>query len=85
VTSGGDTIVVGKQKYATSSETYALSTSLLVSPGAELELDLPKTTASSSPATDDVWWGIEIPAGQNFGTYSGTTTFEAKKNEVGAW
>jgi len=85
MTSGGDTIVVGKQKYATSSETYALSTSLLVSPGAELELDLPKTTASSSPATDDVWWGIEIPAGQSFGTYSGTTTFEAKKNEVGAW
>ncbi len=83
--SGGDSIAVGKQKYATSSIAYALSTSLLVSPGAELELNLPKTIASSSPATDDVWWGIEIPAEQVYGTYSGTTTFEAKKNEIGAW
>ncbi len=83
--SGVNNIAVGNQKYASSSVAYASGASLLVSPGSELELDLPKTTTSSSPETTDIWWGIEIPSPQVVGTYTGTTTFESKVNEVSSW
>ena len=86
---GANNIAVGQQKYATSQVAYdsASATSTTYSPGEELELNLPKTTFTSSPQTTDIWWGIEIPASPAppLGTYTGTTTFEAKKNEATQW
>lgn len=89
MTSGGDTIVVGQQKYALSSSTaYSSGITLLVDPGAEAEINCCKTFSSASKATDDVWWGIEIPNPQAAGSYSGTNTFIGVKNEwsgAGDW
>jgi hypothetical protein len=77
------TMAVGKQKYALSSSTaYSSATSLLVDPGAEAELNCPKTTDSSNKQTKDIWWGIEIPNPQASGSYTGSNTFIGKTNET---
>ena len=77
------TMVVGKQKYALSASTaYSSGISLLVDPGAEAELNCPKTTDSSNKQTKNIWWGIEIPNPQAAGSYTGQNTFIGKPNET---
>jgi hypothetical protein len=77
------TIAVGKQKYALSTSTaYSSGTALLVDPGAEAELNCPKTTDSANKQTKDIWWGIEIPNPQAVGSYSGQNTFIGVKSET---
>jgi hypothetical protein len=77
------TMVVGKQKYALSASTaYSSGISLLVDPGAEAELNCPKTIDSSNKQTKNIWWGIEIPNPQAAGSYTGQNTFIGKPNET---
>ncbi|HXK32288.1 MAG TPA: hypothetical protein VJ378_02370, partial [Candidatus Paceibacterota bacterium] len=89
MTSGGNTINVGKQEYALSTSiNYGNGTDLLVSPGAEAELNCCKSFSSGSKATKNTWWGIEIPSPQTSGVYSGVNTFLGVKNEwsgAGDW
>ncbi|MDD5164295.1 MAG: DUF2341 domain-containing protein [Patescibacteria group bacterium] len=81
MTSGGNNIAVGKQKYALATSTaYASGTSLLVDPGATAQLNCCKTFSSGSKATKDIWWGLEVPSPQAVGTYTGSITFSAAKN-----
>jgi len=84
-TGGGGTIVVGAQKYAATAVTYGTATALLVTPGAEHELDCQKNTGTADPKTKDVYWGLQIPDETPTGGYTGTNTFTGKMTEVGEW
>lgn len=78
MTSGGNSISVGNQLYATSTFTYSsctVCTALTTSPSA-YEIDLAKPT-STTPVTDSVFWGLSVPSGSRAGTYGGTNTFDA--------
>jgi len=78
---GVHSIGVGQQRYATSGTAYS---SGVVLSGTEesINLNLSKTVTSTSPSTDDVWWGIEIPVPQSIGSYQGANTFVGKKNAI---
>lgn len=85
MTSGGNNIAVGQQRYATASSTaYASGAALTVS-ATEIELNVQKTTSVGAPATKNIWWGLSIPLGTIAGTYSGTNTLTALKGETAGW
>ena len=70
------TIPVGQIQYATSSVAYGTGTALIKSPGALVPIEIPKTTATSSPTTGSTFWGISIPSTlQLAGAYTGQNTF----------
>jgi hypothetical protein len=75
--SGGDEITVDKQEYSATVFTYGAGTDLSTTPST-LDITLPQRTAGA--ITDDVSWGIGIPAGTPPGSYSGTNTFTAVAN-----
>ena len=74
-------IPVNSQKYSTSTFTYASCSvcALLSGPAtpAYTGLSIPKVTASSTPTTSKVYWGISIPIPTAAGVQSGTNYFEA--------
>lgn len=75
--SGGDTITVDNQEYGASNFTYGSGTDLSTTP-TSLDITLPQRT--SGAVTDDVLWGIGVPAGTPSGSYTGTNTFSAVAN-----
>lgn len=85
MTSGGDSITVDKQKYALASSTAYASGTALSTVATEVEVNLQKTTSIVSPATKDVWFGIEIPLATPIGTYTGTITTTGIKGETANW
>ncbi len=76
---GIGTIPVGSQHYATSTFDYAACSVCAFLSGAAVQagLNIPKVTASSTPSTSDIYWGIEIPIPTASGLQSGTNLFEA--------
>ena len=78
---GVHSIGVGQQRYATSGAAYS-SGAVLSGTEAPMDLNLSKTVTSTSPSTDNVWWGIEIPVPQSIGSYEGANTFIGKKNQI---
>jgi len=52
----------------------------LTTTATSLELDMSKPTSHPSTSTDDIYWGLAIPSGQNPGVYTGTSTFGAKSD-----
>lgn len=78
MTSGGSTIPVSNQRYATSSFTYSSCTicNALSGTASTLEVDLAKP-ASTTPVTDDIYWGIYVPIGVEGTTHYGQNTFYA--------
>lgn len=82
-------IVIENQKFATSSvvyedpEAYELSGSTTP---VTLAVNVPKTTATSSPQTRDTYWGISIPiAITTAGAYEGQNTITAIKSDPAFW
>lgn len=82
-------IPVANQQFATSSVAYngvgatALAAS---STPAELLINVPKTTATTSPSTGYTYWGINIPSAiTTAGSYTGENTITAKKSDPSAW
>lgn len=74
LTDGGSSIIpVNQQKFATSTFTYSscVYCSALAAIPANLEVDLPKPTSTSTPITDDVYWGIRVPFGVAGTAHSG--------------
>lgn len=56
------------------------------SPGQELELDVLKTTSTSTPQEGTTYWGIAVPASITLaGSYTGLNTFVAKTAEAIDW
>ncbi len=74
---GAGTIIASKQKYATSSLGYESLTYSLSTGATARDLNIVKSTSSSTPSTQATYWGISIPGGQTQGGYSGTNTFTA--------
>jgi hypothetical protein len=76
---GASTIPVGNIRYATSTFTSASCAicNFLSSTTNQFEIDLPKPTSSSTPITDDIFWGITIPSNTGGVTHQGQNTFFA--------
>jgi hypothetical protein len=79
MTGGVSTIAVGEQKYATSTFTYSACAicQFLTGSAEDFEVDLPKPTSTSTPITDDVYWGLNVPVGSGAVTHTGINTFIA--------
>jgi hypothetical protein len=72
----GHTIGVGQQQYSTSS-TYSTGSAAWVALSGsptELDIELPKPTATTSNSVDSIYWIIDIPDPQYPASYSGTNT-----------
>jgi hypothetical protein len=81
-----NTIPIAEQKYATSGVAYAAGTALLANPGAELEINVLKTTATASPAVGTTTWGIRVPAAITLaGSYYGQNTLIGITGESANW
>ncbi|MCK5027781.1 MAG: hypothetical protein KAS07_05170, partial [Candidatus Pacebacteria bacterium] len=78
--SAGGSIDVDKQKYATSTFTYSACVicDFLTGTSTPYEVDLPKPTSTTSPVTEEVFWGIEVPIGSAGLSHQGVNTFTAK-------
>jgi len=80
-------IALGNQEYSSNSSLVhsgGLGTDVVVSPGANYNLDLVKPTAYPSNSSDDIYWSILIPDDQQTGLYTGTTTISAVAPSVWA-
>jgi len=76
-------IAVEQQKYATSGDVGYEGLGWTASTGVQLlNLDSGKTEATSTPATDIVYWAILIPSAQTAGDYSGTNTIAAVEDTI---
>lgn len=81
------TVPENRQKFASSSLSYAsgFATSLSSSTYQEIELNVTKTTSTSTPNQGISYWGIAVPASITLaGSYTGLNTFSAARSEVGA-
>ncbi len=85
MTDGGiNVVLVTQQKYAATALIYSSATSLTGS-AAELELNCLKTTTTASPATKNIYWGLQVPSGTAAVNYTGTNTATAAKSESAEW
>ena len=77
-TCAGGVILHTQQEYSLAPFTYGGGTTLAAtSSPATVETVLVKPTATSTPVTDDVSWGIAVPSGQTQGSYTGANEFTA--------
>jgi len=78
MTDTGTPIPIANQRYASGSTDPAWSegTALSGSPTA-FNLEVCKSGYTETPEWERIWWGIDIPEGQDPGEYSGTDTIEA--------
>ena len=79
MTGPGADITADNQKYAATGVAWALGTDLSGSP-APFDLNTCKSGYTGTPEYKPVYWGINIPAGQVSGAYTGTNTITAVKN-----
>ncbi len=85
--SASSTIAEDQQRFsATTSSSYAAATPLSSTTLQELEVDVPKSTSTTTPATDNTYWGIAVPmAIQLAGNYKGENTIYAITGESSNW
>lgn len=80
------TIAINNQRYSVSSVAFSSATALAANPGALLSLGVPKTTATSTPATKNTYWGINVPGTITYsGAYTGQNTFIGVKSPATTW
>jgi len=88
--SSTSTVGVEQQRFSTTTDTYIQATTdgniLSSTTPIEIEANVPKTTATSTPGSGDVTWGIAIPIQITLsGTYTGQNTFTGIKGEAQDW
>lgn len=88
--SATSTISEEEQVFATSSETYANAVSygftLSSTTVKELEINVPKSTATATQASSTTYWGIAVPSSITFsGVYTGENTFMGVVGEPSEW
>lgn len=84
--SASSTIPESEQVFATSTVTYAQGTPISSTTPALINLNVNKSTATSSPATKDAFWGIRIPSSITYsGNYTGQNTFTAILSNPSEW
>lgn len=84
--SATSTINAQEQVFGTSTVTYAQGTPLSSTTAQEIEINVPKSTATSSQASANAYWGIRVPGTITYaGSYSGENTFTARVGESVNW
>jgi hypothetical protein len=88
--SSTSTVGAEQQRYSTTTITYDQATTdgniVSSTTVSELEVNVPKTTSTSSPATGIITWGIAIPGSISFsGDYYGQNTFQVVQGEAEDW
>ncbi len=76
---GAVNIPVGSQKYATTTFAYG-SCSLcqfLTGSATNVNVSLAKPTATTTPVTSNIYWGITVPNGTDASVHTGSNTFTA--------
>jgi hypothetical protein len=86
LSSATSTIAESNQVFATSTVTYAQGTTLSSTTPKEIEINVHKSTATSTQAQANAYWGIKVPATITFsGSYTGENTFYAVVGESIDW
>ena len=84
--SATSTVPVYEQRYETSELAYTSGIRLQSTSTLQLELDVLKTTSTSTPQEGTTYWGIRVPSSiQLSGSYTGLNTFYAQIAETGDW
>lgn len=84
--SASSTIPESQQQYATSSVAYGSGTALSSSTQQQLELNIPKTTSTSTPESRPIYWGIGVPGSITLaGAYTGLNGFYLVASEPEEW
>jgi hypothetical protein len=86
--SATSTIPADQQKFASSSLTYSSPSAIVMDDtlDQEVELDVLKTTSTSTPEQGTTYWGIAVPGSIELaGIYTGLNTFTARTAEPGDW
>lgn len=84
--SATSTIPENQQVFATSTVTYAQGTALSSTTPFELEVNTPKSIATSTATTSNTFWGIAVPGTITLsGDYTGQNTFTAIVGEAVDW
>ncbi len=84
--SATSTIPEDQQVFATGTVAYAQGTPLSSTTVQEIEINVPKSTSTSTPSTSNAYWGIAVPASVTFaGDYYGLNTFTARVGESVNW
>lgn len=84
--SASSTIQEREQVFATSSVTYAQGTALSSTTPQVIQINVPKSTATSTQANRNAFWGIRVPGTITFaGDYKGENTFTAILSNSTEW
>ncbi len=84
--SATSTIPESEQVFGTSSVPYAQGTPLSSTTAQEIEINVPKSTSTSTATTANAYWGINVPGTITFaGDYYGENTFTARVGESVNW
>jgi hypothetical protein len=84
--SATSTVPENRQKFASTSLSYGsgLATTLSSTTPQEIELNVTKTTSTTTPTQGISYWGIAVPISITLaGSYEGLNTFTAVRSEVG--
>jgi hypothetical protein len=81
MTGPGNAIAAENQRYGLGDSAPAWSAGTELTATSTLaQLNTCKSGYDNTPEYKKIWWGINIPAGQTAGAYTGTNTFTAVKN-----
>jgi len=84
--SASSTIPEDMQVFATSTVSYALATPISSTTPALIDLNVHKSTATSSQATNNAFWGIAVPGTITYaGNYTGENTFTVVLSDPAQW
>ncbi len=84
--SASSTVPENRQRYSTTSVAYASGISLSSTTPFQLEINVPKTTSTSTFSQGVTYWGIEVPASITLaGSYTGLNTFMVAASEPLEW
>ena len=84
--SASSTIPEDRQEFSDSAFSYGAGTDLSSTTNQEVELNVNKTTATSSPTLGITYWGIAVPASITLsGSYQGMNTFIGINAEPADW
>ena len=84
--SSTSTISESEQVFATSSVSYAQGTSISSTTPAFIDINVFKSTSTSTPASASAYWGIRVPIAITYaGAYKGENTFTALVSSSSDW
>lgn len=84
--SASSTIPESEQVFGTSTVSYAQGTPISSTTPAFVDINVPKSTSTSTQATANAYWGIRVPATITYaGNYTGENTFTALISHPSQW